>query len=55
MTADIGRGEVRLIRVISFNSFLCQVSFAMLAKRGEGDGVRGDLGMVGRVQVCNSH
>lgn len=58
MTVDIGRGAARLIRVISFNSFLCQVSFAMLAKRGVGNGGQGfvdDLGMVGRVQVCNSH
>lgn len=29
MTTEIGRGAARLIKVISFNSFVCQVSFAM--------------------------
>lgn len=49
MMADIGRGVVKLIRVISFSSFLCQVSFAMLAKRLTGERVEGicDVGWSG--------
>lgn len=36
MTANIGRGAARLIRVISFNSFLCHGPLATLVKRSTG-------------------
>lgn len=36
MTANIGRGAARLIRVISFNSFLCHGPLTMLVKRSTG-------------------